>query len=337
MQVRERGWCGRVEAADVAHDMFYVLHTPSTAQRIVSVMISNSVTMDEMHSGRVWIRACATQLDNITIELVRLHGGGLRPSITFGPRGILRVACTLRSNNRWSTPVWLNIGALHGIELYQMQLEKYIVSPSVWKLTSMLRDLQPPRQTFTLGRLVNLLQQGVTSETYIHCINTLFTTRWRMYTWWQLWRRSLPLRYGKDLRDLQRIVFTPDGTRMLIDTLESAHTRRVDLFCGRAYVRLEGGATDLRCVVEPASPRIAPATWAMTLGGRGPCCVAFKLDETFVWVNVVVLRFSRCSVKWPRIVYTFVMYELVIILQALRKWLFRWRRLKNLKIKTLVL
>lgn len=319
-------WSGRVTVTDALHVMFYILHTTHGTQRTVAALLANSVTLEEMQTGRVWVKACP---DAATFTVVRMHGGGIRPSVALGPIGVLRVPFTVLCRGVWSAPMWVNVGAMLAIETFKAHLERYILSPSVAKLTSVLRDLRAP-DTATqsvLVKLVALVGTGTTS--YVKCSNLVFNTRWRMATWWSFWRAAMPLPYTREVSILRFIMFTRYGTEMLVTTLERCSVRRMDLLLGRCYLRIvpsdRNDLHELTFTVESNGRTVPMSPHATTLCGMGPCRVPVLVNSTFVWINVAALRHARCSAQWARMVYTFVMYQLIVLLRALRKWVV-WRR-----------
>lgn len=330
-------WGGKVAPGQVLHELFYVLNSNLGTDLIVKALISETVTLQEMQSGRVWLRAKTPwdRVEKMSIRLVRMHGSGMVPDVQIGSRGILRVPLTVCFKGCWSHPVWINVGALPFVKTYEDHLKLWLLSPASRKLSSCLRDLRPPATVNTnvmlkLTPLMSTLTRSdddcATRDWRFRCLtDAVFETRWRRWTWWSFWRQEhLQELQLQQLCVLRFIFFTKVGTELLFKALMCWDVE--DVFRGKRYLFVDSideadDVRTLRFATGVSAVGVPRSTHANTLGGMGPCCVAICVaQDTFVWLNVATLRYAACNGRWTAGVYRFLFKHAMTLLRAVRGW-----------------
>jgi len=335
-QTQAKPWSGAVNPQAVLHEMFYVMNSNLGTDRTVLELISKGVSLEEMQAGRVWVQ-CKTpweSIEKMSMTVVRMKGSGMRPSFHLGPPGIMRIPFTVWSKGVWSTPVWVNVGALPFSSMYEEELENFLLSPPARKLTSLLRlshGVPPPHMMKQLAPLLAPLCK--TGETPTHeaellrawhfraFSDAIFITRWRWDAWWRGWRSATGLPFSHQLGVLRFITSTKPGARFLVEGLLRCRVELADLFQGRRYISIRGTANVGELRFSTGRDTIPRATHETTLGGAGPCCVPLRLGPTtYVWVNVLAGRHVPRSGRWSAGVYMYLFKHAMRLLRGVKGW-----------------
>ena len=344
-------WGGRVAMADVTYDMFFVLNSNLGTDLMVATLLTAKVTLDEMQTGRVWVKCIVPRgkMDKMTMAVVRIPGAGMCPRFRIGARGVLRVCVTIGFEDRWATPVWINIGSMPFIELYMDLLNNHIVSPEARRLTAMLSDmwnrptLPPPPGRNLMVKLASLLaplaktnfNRYESSRTqnmrFAAFSDAIFRTHYLWARWWNFWRVSNPhLALTPEIGVLRFVTSTQVGTQLLLAAILRCTSVLEELFRGRRHIYIAPKNDDMRellFVTVARTTRIGPPTPTTTLGGVGPCCIPVIIAaDTYVWINVTSLRYAVENDVWTKGIYLYVFKNAVRVLRAVTRWVMRHRK-----------
>jgi hypothetical protein len=332
-------WSGAVKPHEVLHEMFYVMNSNIGTDRTVLGLLKAGVSLEELQSGRVWIQ-CKTpweSIDKMSMKVVRMKGSGMQPQVHLGPRGILRVAFTVCCRGVWSAPVWVNVGALPFANMYREEIENYILASPARRLAGLLRD-SSRRPESMLSRLAPVLSHLCKSKFFAETAaergvrfrrfrDAIFSSRcgWG----WSSWRAATGFAFSRGLGVLRFVTSTRAGAHLLSRGLLTCSLKVRELFRGGGYISVVPRESRVFgelvfCAKEGA--RIPAGTRETTLGGPGPCCVAFQVEDEYVWVNVLGVRHmpraGRCSAG----VYMYLFRHAMCLMRCVRAWVVRRRR-----------
>jgi len=342
-------WRGKVDLSDFLYHLFYILNSNVGTQRVVTALIRDGVSLSDMQTGMVWLNAIVlpSNLQTLDVRVTRLKGSGMQPRVHIGgaDRAILRVPITLCVKGAWSTPVWIDVGAMPFIDAYMNTINRGILDDAARRMTFAFRGLlythhHAPKISTLMPFLMPLLngRKSPPPSSFQTFSDAVFMHRKNWKAWWNHWRRSThrDAALTEQLAILRYVTCTSTGTNVLLRALLRASCEKLQLlFQGKRYLYIGTRPSprnhELLVVTADASQKnIPPRCHDTTLGGGGPCCVPVCMEKnTFTWINVTTIPYAVKHSKWVINIYGFMFKQCVIVLRNVKKWIQRRKELKQ--------